>query len=100
MPNSLVEFSNELASTVERVGNSVIGVPEGGRVGVSGTIWREGIAITSAHTIRSLDEVTVILPTGKETKATVAGRDNGTDIAILKVPEPAQSATLADVSQV
>jgi S1-C subfamily serine protease len=100
MPSSLVDFSNELATTVERAGNLVIAVPEGGRVGVSGTIWREGIAITSDHTIRSVEEVTVILPSGKEVKAAVAGRDYGTDIAVLKVPEAATNARLADVSQV
>jgi S1-C subfamily serine protease len=100
MPASLAEFSNELANTVERVGNWVIAVPEGGHVGVSGTVWREGIAITSDHTIHGLDEVTVVLPTGRETKAAVAGRDYGTDIALLKLPEPAQVATRADVSQV
>ena len=100
MPVSLVDFSTELANTVERVGSSVIAVPEGGRVGVSGTIWREGIAITADHTIHGLDEVSVILPKGSEVKATVAGRDYGTDIAVLKLPEPIPGATLADVSQI
>ncbi len=100
MPASLVDFSNELANTVERVGSSVIAVPEGGRVGVSGTVWREEVAITSDHTIHGLDEVTVILPAGRGVKATVAGRDYGTDIAVLKLPEPVQSATLADASQI
>jgi S1-C subfamily serine protease len=100
MPAFLIDFSNELANTVERVGNSVIAVPEGGRAGVSGTVWREEVAITSDHTIHGLDEVTVILPAGREVKAAVAGRDYGTDIAVLKLPEPVQSATLADVSQI
>jgi S1-C subfamily serine protease len=100
MPASLAEFSNDLANTVESAGSSVVAVPEGGRVGVSGTVWREGVAITAAHTIHGLDEVTVILPGGSEVKATVAGRDFGTDIAVLKLPEPAQGTALAEVSQV
>ena len=96
MPGFLVDFSNELANAVERAGASVISVPEGGREGVSGTIWRDGIAITSEHTIRGLDEVTVLLPSGESAKAAVAGRDHGTDIAVLKLPVAASVAQLAD----
>jgi S1-C subfamily serine protease len=98
MPTSLTDFSNELANIVERVGSAVVSVPEGGHVGVSGTLWREGIAITADHTIHGLDEVGVVLPSGNEVKASVAGRDYGTDIAVLKLPEAAQGVTVADVS--
>ncbi|KAA6456871.1 serine protease [Acidobacteria bacterium AB60] len=99
MPGFLVDFSNELAEAVARAGRSVISVPEGGREGVSGTIWREGIAITAEHTIRGLDEVEVILPSGEKSKAAVAGRDHGTDIAVLKVAGAGVAATLADEGQ-
>ena len=99
MPNSLVEFSNELADAVERAGNSVIVVLDGGREGVSGTIWRDGLAITAEHTIRGLDKVNVLLPSGSKAKARVAGRDHGTDIAILEVPGGLTSASFADESQ-
>jgi len=92
MTNSLVEFSNELANAVERAGKSVISVLEGGREGVSGTVWRDGVAITAEHTIRGLDEVTVVLPSGDKSKARVAGRDHGTDIAILQVPSDLPAA--------
>ncbi len=96
MPSSLVEFSNSLADAVQRVGSSVIGVLEGGREGVSGTIWRDGIAVTAEHTIRGYDEVTVVLPAGEKTKASVSGRDPGTDIAVLKFAPSSAAATLAD----
>jgi S1-C subfamily serine protease len=99
MPATLADFSNELANTVERAGGSVIAVPEGGRVGVSGTIWREGIAITVDHTIHGQDEVNVILPSGSEVKAIVAGRDYGTDIALLKLPAEVKSTTLTEAAQ-
>ena len=98
MSNSLVTFSNELADAVERAGKSVITVLEGGREGVSATVWRDGIAITAEHTIRGLDEVTVLLPSGTKAKARVAGRDHGTDIAILEVPG-VPAVAIADESQ-
>ncbi len=99
MANSLVEFSKEIADAVERAGKSVVTVLEGGREGVSGTVWRESIAVTAEHTIRGLDEVTVLLPSGSKAKARVAGRDHGTDIAILQVPADLPPASIADESQ-
>jgi S1-C subfamily serine protease len=99
MSGFLADFSNELANAVERAGASVISVPEGGREGVSGTIWRDGVAITAEHTIRGLDEVDVVLPSGAEVKAAVAGRDYGTDIAVLKVQDAGPGAKLADEAQ-
>src|SRR5258708_30146559 len=96
---SLVNFSQELANTVERAGTAVISVLEGGRVGVSGTVWREGIGVTVDHTIQGLEEVTVILPSGKETRAKVISRDPGTDIALLKLPSDTPTASLADDSK-
>jgi S1-C subfamily serine protease len=98
MPNFLVEFSNEVADAVERAGRSIVTVLEGGREGVSGTVWRDGVAVTAEHTIRGLDEVTVLLPSGTKTKARVSGRDHGTDIAILEVPG-VPAASIADESQ-
>ena len=99
MSGFLVEFSNELANAVERAGSSVISVLEGGREGVSGTIWRNGVAVTAAHTIRGRDEVTVVLPSGIEAKGSITGRDAGTDIAVLKIPEAPAIVHLPDSMQ-
>lgn len=96
--HTLVQFSTELADAVELAGKSVITVLEGGREGVSGTVWRDGIAITAEHTIRGLDEVTVLLPSGAKTTARVAGRDHGTDVAILEL-SGVPAIAIADESQ-
>lgn len=98
MPGILTEFSQQLANAVEKTGQSVVSVLDGGRAGVSGTVWREGIGVAVDHTIRGLEEVTVILPSGKETKVPVTGRDPGTDIALLKLPTDTPAAALADDS--
>ncbi|HEY2472110.1 MAG TPA: trypsin-like peptidase domain-containing protein [Terracidiphilus sp.] len=96
MPNSLIEFSQELANTVEHAGASVIAVLDGGRSGVGGAVWRPGVAVTIAHTIRGLDEVEVVLPSGTEIKAQVTARDPGTDLAILSLPSDLPVARAAD----
>ena len=98
MSSSLVEFSNTLADAVEHAGASVIAVLEGGREGVSGTLWKPGLAVTAEHTIREHEEVTVILPSGEKSKASVIGRDPGTDIAVLKLATSTAAASIADES--
>ena len=98
MPSTLAEFSQQLANTVEKAGQSIVSVLEGGRAGVSGTVWREGVGVAVDHTIHGLEEVTVILPSGKETKAAVTGRDPGTDLVLLKLPTDTPAVTLADAS--
>ena len=100
MPEPLVEFSNAIADAVERAGAFVIGVPDGGREGVSGTIVREGFAVTAEHTIRGRDEVAVLMPSGDKVKAAVAGRDPATDIALLKLPATPAHARMAQTSRV
>jgi S1-C subfamily serine protease len=62
-----------------------VAVKEGGRSGVSGTIWREGVVLTAEHTIRGRERVTLVLPSGQTASAAVAGGDPSTDIAVLKV---------------
>lgn len=96
MANTITEFSNQLADAVEHAGGAVVAVLEGGRGGVSGTVWREGIVVTAEHTIRGDDEVTLVLPSGVEAKAKVAGRDPATDVAVLKLKEKLKPADFAD----
>jgi S1-C subfamily serine protease len=100
MANALMEFSNGLASTVELAGQAVVAVAEGGRSGVSGVVWREGIAVTAEHTIRGYDEVSLTLPSGSKTKARVLGRDPSTDIAALKLNDNVAPVSFADTAQV
>jgi S1-C subfamily serine protease len=100
MASALVEFSNGLADAVERAGKSVVAVLEGGRSGVSGTVWREGIVVTAEHTIRGEEEVTLVLPSGENVKAKVVGGDPSTDVAVLKVDAKVAPAAFADGAKV
>jgi S1-C subfamily serine protease len=95
-----MEFSNNLADAVESAGNSVIAVLEGGRSGVSGTVWRQGIVVTAEHTIRGEDEVTLVLPSGQSVRATVAGCDPSTDVAVLKISTDLRVAEFANAAEV
>jgi S1-C subfamily serine protease len=84
MENPLVALSNELAAAVERGGRSVVNVNARPRVPSSGVHWRPGVVVTSEHTVKQDEEITIGLPGGASVPATLAGRDPGTDIAVLK----------------
>ena len=47
---------------------------------------KNGYIITNAHVIENADEITVSLQDNRNVKATVVGRDTGSDVAVLKVP--------------
>ena len=101
MISSLSKFSDELADAVEHAGRSIVAVNEGGKAGVSGTLWREGLVVTAEHTIRGRQELTIEVPEGGSTTAKVIGRDGTTDIALLRLERSAASkpAVLADNTQ-
>lgn len=85
MANELGALSDELAAVVERTAQSVVAVHARPRFSSSGVFWRPGIIVTAEHTIRREEEITVTLPNGTNTQATLAGRDPGTDVAVLRV---------------
>ena len=89
MANEWAALSNDLAAAVERAGRSVVAVHARPRFSSSGVIWRPGIIVTAQHTIRREDEITVTLPDGANRPATLAGSDAGTDVAVLRLAEPA-----------
>jgi S1-C subfamily serine protease len=101
MNASLIEFSNDVAEAVEHVGRSIVSVNEGGRSGVSGTIWRDGLVVTAEHTIRGQQELTIELPAGTSSAAAVIGRDPTTDIALLRLKDSVTAAAeFADATQI
>jgi S1-C subfamily serine protease len=90
MASSVLEtMSNELSSAAEAVGGSVVAIYGRRWMPSSGIQWRKGVIVTAHHTIRREEDITVVVDGGKSVKATLAGRDPSTDLAILKLPEAA-----------
>jgi len=81
---TLQALSNNLASAVERAGAATVAINARRRIPSSGVIWRPGVIATAAHTIKREEEITVMLPSGLAVPARLAGRDNETDLALLK----------------
>ena len=85
MENPLVALSDRLADTVERAGRFVAAVEARPRIGSSGLLWQPGVIVTAQHAIRTQNDIQAILPDGKTVSAELAGRDPGTDLAVLRV---------------
>jgi S1-C subfamily serine protease len=99
MENELAALSNELAGAVERAGRAVVAVNARPRFGSSGVLWRPGVIVTAEHTIRRREEIGVTLPDGRTVSATLAGRDAGTDLAVLKIAEDGTPAATPGSSE-
>src|SRR5579862_5658213 len=86
MESSLVSFSNQLAAVAEKAAPSIVGVRSHPRALTSGVYWRPGVVLTVEHALRRDEEVRIVTASGEEVKAELAGRDAGSDLAVLKVP--------------
>ena len=103
MSNPLTDFSNNLASAVEKGGLSTILVDARKRYPASGIVYAEDLVLTADHVVTREDDIKVILPDGKELRADLAGRDPGSDLALLRIPEkiliPAKTSGNVKVGQ-
>jgi S1-C subfamily serine protease len=85
MEHTLVSLSTGLAEAVDAAGRSVVTVHGRPRHTSSGVHWRPGVVVTAEHTLRRDEELSVTLPDGRNVPATLAGRDAGSDIAVLRI---------------
>jgi S1-C subfamily serine protease len=89
MSTSLESLSNDLAAAVERAGASVVAIHARRRIPASGIVWRAGIVVAADHTVHKDEDVRVTLADGSDVRAHVAGRDPGSGLCILRLPEAA-----------
>jgi len=83
---SLATLSNQLADAAAEAGAAIVAVHARPRMPSTGVHWQDGIVVTTDGTIRREEGITVTLPNGNSAKATLAGRDRGTDLAVLRIP--------------
>src|SRR5206468_3024081 len=93
--STLTALSDDLADAVERAGRSVVAIHARPRIPASGVYWREGVIVATSHTIRRESDITITLPGGGTARAQLAGRDGGTDLAVLRLDSVPSDSTLA-----
>ena len=91
MANPLSDFSNGLTAAVESAGASTVTVDARKRYPSSGIAYAEDLVLTADHVVTREDDIKVLLPDGKSLAATIAGRDPGSDLAVLRLAEKALS---------
>lgn len=82
---TLAAVSDQLAAAVDQAALSVVAVHARDRLASTGVHWRDGLIVTTAATVRRDTNITVTLPSGTRQGATLVGRDNASDVAILRL---------------
>ena len=77
-------FSDRLAALTAEAAARVVAVHGRDGRARSGLLWAEGLVVTAEEALERDDELSLTLPDGRMVPATLAGRDPGTDVALLK----------------
>ena len=88
----LVELSDALADAAESAGKATVLVNARRRMPASGIAYASDLILTADHVIEREEDITVTLADGIAVAAKVAGRDAGSDLAVLKLERPAAQA--------
>src|SRR5690349_8827142 len=86
--NVLVELSDALADAAEKAGAATVLVNARRRMPASGIVYAADLILTADHIIEREEGIKVVLADGAEVSASVAGRDAGSDLAVLKLERP------------
>jgi S1-C subfamily serine protease len=87
--NPLAALSDALADAAEAAGACVATVEARRRIPASGLLFSTEHVLTADHVVEREEEIRVFLPDGSQVGATLAGRDPGTDLALLRLDSPA-----------
>lgn len=96
MGNPLSEFSNALAAAVEKGGGATVLVDARRRYPASGIAYAADLVLTADHVVTREEDLQVMTADGRKLAASIAGRDPGSDLAVLRLAEGAlKPASLA-----
>ncbi|HEY1960551.1 MAG TPA: trypsin-like peptidase domain-containing protein [Polyangiaceae bacterium] len=79
---------------VSKISPSIVRVDAGHRFGGTGTAWSSDLVVTASHVVERDEDIEIGLDGDKKATATVVGRDESTNVALLRV----SGATLTPVS--
>jgi len=83
--NPLAQFSNAIAARVEAATNAVVAISLAHERHITGMVFRSDVVVASEQSVPRQDEFEVIAAGGSVLSAKIAGRDSGTNIAVLKL---------------
>ncbi|MEW5867819.1 MAG: trypsin-like peptidase domain-containing protein [Chloroflexota bacterium] len=83
--NPLLTLSNAMAEAVEKAGASTVMVDARRRLPASGIAYAADLVLTADHVVERDEDIHVLLPDGAQVQASLAGRDPGNDLALLRL---------------
>ncbi len=92
-------ISNAIADAVERGGKVTVLVNARRRLPLSGILFAPDLVLTASHGVEREEDIQVILPDGSQTAAALAGRDRGSDLAVLRLPQAAGTQVPSPVGE-
>ncbi len=91
----LTNLSDAMADAAARAGAATVMVNARRRYPASGIGYAPDLILTADHVVEREEEITVMLPDGTEVPASIAGRDSGSDLALLRLSQPGASVAEA-----
>jgi S1-C subfamily serine protease len=95
--NPLIAFSDAMADAVATAGAATVMVNARKRLPASGIVYEPTLVLTANHVVERDSDLSVLLANGSEVKASLAGRDPASDLAVLRLeaasPSVAQPAS-------
>ena len=93
----LKQLSHELEQLANHIAPGVVSVEHGRGHGSGFVLAQDGYILTNAHVVSGTDSVRIGFADGRHANATITGRDERTDIAVVRVDAAGlHSMTLAD----
>ena len=89
--STLTEFSNALTTAVEKGGAATVLVDARRRYPASGIAYGADLVLTADHVVTREEELNISTGDGKTYSVTIAGRDPGSDLALLRLTQKALS---------
>lgn len=87
--NDFLSLSQAFADAAEIGGAASVLVNARRRFPATGVVFQPGLVLTADHVLEREEDLTVVFPDGAEAAAEIAGRDPGSDLAVLKLPSGA-----------
>ncbi len=86
--NPLNALSDALVSAVEKAGAATLLVDARRRFPASGIAYAPDLVLTADHVVEREEDIHIVLPDGTELVGSLAGRDPGSDLALLRLSSP------------
>src|SRR5439155_144050 len=93
MPANLAQFSDALAAHAAAARGAVAAIRLSETRHLTGTLWQPDVVVASEQSLPKRDEFELIVAGGSAVNAKLAGRDPGTNIAVLRLTSAVEAPT-------